>query len=64
MTYAEDRAVRQEVFERVAVEQTRLQTAGVHDFAVVNDASPAQAAARILKLAGWLSTDRLPGAGR
>jgi len=29
-------------------------------FAVVNDASPAQAAAKILKLAGWLSTDRDP----
>lgn len=62
MTYAEDGAVRQEVFERVPAEQARLQAAGVHDFSVANDTSPAQTAARVLELAGWLNTDHLPGA--
>jgi CobQ/CobB/MinD/ParA nucleotide binding domain len=63
-THAEDGTVRQEVLERVAGEQVRLQTAGVHDFAVVNDTSPVQAAARVLKLAGWLSVTGSPETGR
>jgi len=60
MTHAEDGTVREEVLERVAEEQVRLQAAGVHDFAVVNDASPVQAAARVLELAGWLSVTDSP----
>ena len=62
MTHAEDGTVRQDVLERVLAEQARLQAAGVHDFAVVNSTSPAQTAARVLELAGWLSADRPPGA--
>jgi broad-specificity NMP kinase len=62
MTYAEDGTVRQEVFERVPAEQTRLQAAEVHDFSVANNTSPAQTAARVLELAGWLNTDHSPGA--
>jgi len=57
MTYAKDGAIRQEVLERVQAEQTHLHTAAVHDFCVVNDTSPAQAAAKVLELAGWLQTD-------
>jgi predicted kinase len=64
MTHAKDGTVRREVLERVAAEQARLQTAGVHDFAVANDASPVRAAARVLKLAGWLSTIGSPTAGQ
>ena len=63
-THAEDGTIREEVLERVAQEQARLQTAGVHDFAVVNDTSPVQAAARVLKLAGWLAVTDSPETGR
>jgi ABC-type dipeptide/oligopeptide/nickel transport system ATPase component len=64
VTHAEDGMVRQEVVERLAEEQVRLQTAGVHDFAVVNDASPDQTAVRVLELAGWLSVPDSPETGR
>jgi hypothetical protein len=64
MTHTNDGAIRQEVLDRVSAEQARLQAAGVHDFAVVNDASPAQAASSVLELAGWLSTADSPGAPR
>jgi hypothetical protein len=63
-SHAKDGAIRQRVLERVSAEQTLLQTAGVHDFCVVNDTSPAQAAARVLELAGWLPTDGSPEARR
>jgi hypothetical protein len=53
-TYANDGIIRQEVLEGVAAEQARLQVAGAHDFAVVNDAAPVRTAARVLELAGWL----------
>jgi hypothetical protein len=49
-----DGPIRQEVLEQVAADQVVLQAAGVHDFAVINDTAPAQTAARILELAGWL----------
>ena len=58
MTYAKDGTIRQEVLERVSLEQTRLRAAGVHDFCVVNDGSPAQAAATVLELTGWLRSKR------
>jgi hypothetical protein len=64
MSYSKDGAIRQELLERVPADQARLRTAAVHDFCVVNDASPAQAAARVVELAGWLLTDGSPGAGR
>jgi predicted kinase len=64
MTYVKDGAIRPEVLEGVSAEQTRLRTAGVHDFCVVNDASPAQTAARVLELAGWRAPDGSPGARR
>jgi len=63
MTHAEDGTVRQEALERVAEEQARLQAAGFHDFAVINDASPGQAAVEVLKLAGWLSVTDSPETG-
>jgi len=63
MTHAEDGTVRQDALERVAGEQGRLQAAGSHDFAVVNDASPGQAAVRVLKVAGWLNVTDSPETG-
>jgi hypothetical protein len=53
--YSKDGTIYQEVLERVAADQARLQTAGVHDFDIINDALPAQTSAKVLELAGWLT---------
>ena len=52
-SYTKDGTVRQRMRERVAADQARLEASRAHDFAVVNDAALAQAATRVLELAGW-----------
>ncbi len=52
-TLARDGSILPEVLERVAEENEHLKTAGAHDFVVVHDSSAAEAAAKVLQLAGW-----------